>query len=61
MSPLEPALDLFVAHVRVEKGLAENSVEAYLRDLRRYVEHLDVLGAGLLGAGGPGGDPGAPR
>ena len=46
MSPLEPALDLFVAHVRVEKGLAENSVEAYLRDLRRYVEHLDALGAG---------------
>ena len=29
MSPLEPALDLFVSHVRVEKGLAENSVEAY--------------------------------
>ncbi|WP_242344034.1 site-specific tyrosine recombinase XerD [Anaeromyxobacter terrae] len=44
MSPLEPALDLFIAHVRVEKGLAENSVEAYLRDLRRYVEHLDALG-----------------
>jgi integrase/recombinase XerD len=46
MSPLEPALDLFVAHVRVEKGLAENSVEGYLRDLRRYVEHLDALGVG---------------
>jgi integrase/recombinase XerD len=45
MSPLEPALDLFVAHIRVEKGLAENSVEAYLRDLRRYVEHLGELGA----------------
>jgi integrase/recombinase XerD len=44
MSPLEPALDLFLAHVRVEKGLAENSVEAYGRDLRRYVEHLDALG-----------------
>jgi integrase/recombinase XerD len=44
MSPLEPALDLFLAHVRVEKGLAENSVEAYGRDLRRYVEHLDRLG-----------------
>jgi len=44
VSPLEPALDLFLAHVRVEKGLAENSVEAYGRDLRRYVEHLDRLG-----------------
>lgn len=41
---LEPALDLFLAHVRVEKGLAENSVEAYGRDLRRYVEHLSAQG-----------------
>jgi len=46
VSPLEPALDLFVAHVRVEKGLAENSVESYLRDLRRYLAHLDGLGLG---------------
>jgi integrase/recombinase XerD len=44
VSPLEPALDLFLAHVRVEKGLAGNTVEAYARDLRRYVEHLDALG-----------------
>ncbi|HET8733845.1 MAG TPA: site-specific integrase, partial [Anaeromyxobacteraceae bacterium] len=44
MSALEPALDLFLAHVRVEKGLAENSVEAYGRDLRRYLDHLGELG-----------------
>lgn len=44
MSSLEPALDLFIAHVRVEKGLAENTVEAYGHDLRRYVEHLGKLG-----------------
>lgn len=44
MSPLEPALDLFLAHVRIEKGLAPNSVEAYGRDLRRYLEHLTTLG-----------------
>jgi integrase/recombinase XerD len=40
MSPLEPALDLFLARARVEKGLAANSVEAYGRDLRRYLDHL---------------------
>jgi integrase/recombinase XerD len=44
MSPLEPALDLFLAHVRVEKGLADNSVEAYGRDLRRYLDHLGKMG-----------------
>jgi len=44
VSPLEPALELFLAHVRVERGLSENTVEAYGRDLRRYVEHLDGLG-----------------
>jgi integrase/recombinase XerD len=44
MSPLEPALDLFLAHIRVEKGLAENSVEAYGHDLRRYVEQLAAMG-----------------
>jgi integrase/recombinase XerD len=43
-SPLEPALDLFLTHLTVEKGLAANSIEAYGADLRRYLEHLDLLG-----------------
>jgi integrase/recombinase XerD len=47
---LEPALELFLAHVQVEKGLAANSVEAYGRDLRRYVEHLGALGVTEWGA-----------
>ncbi len=41
---LAAALDLFFAHVRIEKGLAANTVEAYGRDLRRYAEHLAALG-----------------
>ena len=43
-SPLEPALDLFLVHVRVEKGLAANSVDAYARDLRRYLDDLGRQG-----------------
>jgi integrase/recombinase XerD len=41
---LDPALDLFLSHARIEKGLAANSVEAYGRDLRRYLDHLGALG-----------------
>jgi integrase/recombinase XerD len=41
---LEPALDLFLAHLRVEKGLAPNSVDAYGSDLRRYLEGLSARG-----------------
>jgi integrase/recombinase XerD len=44
MSPLEPALDVFLSHARIEKGLAANSVDAYGRDLRRYAAHLGALG-----------------
>jgi integrase/recombinase XerD len=44
MPSLDAALDLFLSHVRIEKGLAANSVEAYGRDLRRYVEHLGTMG-----------------
>jgi integrase/recombinase XerD len=44
MATLEPAVDLFLAHVRVEKGLAANTVEAYARDLRRYAGDLSLAG-----------------
>jgi integrase/recombinase XerD len=44
VSPLEPALDLFLTHLRVEKGLARNSVEGYSRDVRAYLATLDGLG-----------------
>jgi integrase/recombinase XerD len=45
MSPLEAALDLFLVHVRVEKGLAANTIEGYGHDLRRYLDHLQAAGA----------------
>jgi integrase/recombinase XerD len=51
---LQDALDVFLAHVRLEKGLAANSVEAYGRDLRRYAEHLASLGISDWAAVGRG-------
>ena len=44
MSPLDAALDLFLVHVRVEKGLSANTVEGYGHDLRRYLDHLATSG-----------------
>ena len=44
MHPLDAALDLFLVHVRVEKGLSANTVEGYGHDLRRYLDHLSGAG-----------------
>jgi integrase/recombinase XerD len=44
MRSLDAALDLFLVHVRVEKGLAANTVEGYGHDLRRYLDHLAAAG-----------------
>ncbi|HKV25506.1 MAG TPA: site-specific tyrosine recombinase XerD [Candidatus Acidoferrum sp.] len=35
---LAPAISQFLTHVRVEKGLSENTVEAYQRDLNKFRE-----------------------
>jgi integrase/recombinase XerD len=41
---LDPALDRFLAHARIEKGLSANTVEAYGADLRRYLDDLAARG-----------------
>ncbi|WP_166998636.1 site-specific tyrosine recombinase XerD [Paramicrobacterium fandaimingii] len=43
---LERSIDTFLRHVRIERGLAENTVSAYTRDLARYREWLDESGLG---------------
>lgn len=37
-------VDGFLAHLAVERGLARNSLEAYARDLARFVTHLERSG-----------------
>ena len=39
-SPLDDALDRFLAHLRVERGLLSATLEAYARDLREYCDWL---------------------
>ncbi|HET6412729.1 MAG TPA: site-specific tyrosine recombinase XerD [Anaeromyxobacter sp.] len=42
--PLDPVLDLYLSHLRIEKGLSPNSVEAYGSDVRAYLGALDRMG-----------------
>lgn len=41
---LDAALRSYLDHLAVERGLAANTLGAYRRDLRRYVEHLRAHG-----------------
>ena len=43
-------LDLFISYIAVEKGLAANTMEAYSRDLARYLEFLEQQGRHAPGA-----------
>jgi integrase/recombinase XerD len=43
-SALVRAVRTYVDHLVVERGLAENSVSSYRRDLRRYLGYLDSVG-----------------
>ena len=41
--------DQFINHLRVERGLAENTIQAYSRDLVRFLGHLDKKGISPIG------------
>jgi integrase/recombinase XerD len=43
-SVLTRAVRTYLDHLVVERGLAENSVKSYRRDLRRYLAYLDSAG-----------------
>jgi integrase/recombinase XerD len=47
---LESCVDLYLSHLRVERGLSANTVEAYGSDLGRFVRFLEERGATLPGA-----------
>lgn len=42
-----PALDPFLEYLVVERGLAQNTLEAYRRDLARYTDYLTARGRDL--------------
>ena len=37
----EDSLDLFLDHLRVERGLSANTIDSYGRDVKRFVDYLD--------------------
>lgn len=42
--PIDRCVDGYLDHVRIERGLADNSVQAYARDLAKFAEHLETAG-----------------
>jgi len=47
---LDRALDAYLRHVTIERGLSEHSIAAYRRDLTAYVEWLDAEGIADIAA-----------
>lgn len=41
--PVGELINQYLDHLRVERGLSGNTIAAYRRDLRRYVEYLDRI------------------
>lgn len=48
---LSSLLDRYLMFIRSEKGLSDNSVESYRRDLHRYLQHVQHVG-GITDPGG---------
>ncbi|MCG8592656.1 MAG: site-specific tyrosine recombinase XerD [Proteobacteria bacterium] len=48
------SVDAFLEHARLERGLSARTIEAYGRDLARFLAHLESAGVGRLAAIGPG-------
>lgn len=44
MNEVVRAVRTYLDHLGVERGLAENTMKSYRRDLRRYLRHLDTVG-----------------
>ena len=45
---MDEYLDIYMSYLVVEKGLSTNTIEAYGRDLRRYLSYLKKAGAGAV-------------
>ena len=41
MTDLNRYLDLYLSHLKVERGLSRNTLEAYSRDLGRFATHVE--------------------
>jgi integrase/recombinase XerD len=50
VSPLARAVRTYLDHLAVERGLADNTLKSYRRDLRRYLSFLQAQGIDELGA-----------
>ncbi|MFM6939230.1 MAG: site-specific tyrosine recombinase XerD [Rhodoluna sp.] len=44
MAGFEYLVDSYIRHLTIERGVAKNTIAAYKRDLRRYVDYLNARG-----------------
>ena len=44
MAGFEHLVDSYIRHLTIERGLAKNTISAYRRDLRRYLDYLEDRG-----------------